>query len=1314
MKKSNNLSVSQKNKTNFKLYIFGFLFLISVSGAFGQAFTTSWPLSANLSATSTGAVTPATAVINSPLFSTSISFSGAGLLGTGTGGKAVTSCSNTFNSVGSTMIYPYMEFRVSPLAGNYLTIEPFSFTASSSTNLSSGMSINAGYSIDGGTTFTALTFTTVSTGATANSLLVGSVFSTTNATTFTISSSSILSLPPNKDFIVRLIYWRNNASSTTGNPITISSLNLSGFSCPGSLTATPTSLSNFNALPTSASASQSFSVAGSTLIGNVAVTPPTGYEINNPAVDGNYYSSITLTPSSGTLASTSLNIRIKTGQATGVYIGNVTITNSNAPTQIVSLSGASYTNYYYNGIGPLHSLTSWGLNTDGTGTNPPDFGSTTYAQAFYILNTTNVSTSAPWNIGSLSISTANKVIVGDGISPAITFTITLNNPLKIRTNSKFNVLAPSSGNNEIIFQDSSIPTVNSPDISTNLTYAVNGANVGVSGSTYNQLKITNACTVTLATSPIVKYLIVDLGASLIAPSSNFITLSTSGNAIINGTIAGARSQGIFTTDPTSTSKGTVFSTDTNAMMTLGCSSTVIYNRGGSNISSSTQNLSPLNYANLTISNDTMPSYTTVKLTSGTTRINGLLSFTGTANNYFLVNSGTLIFGLNASINTVNGTIDLGGAIANVTLETNSTLISGVDLTGVLNAGSVTKSNVVGTASTDSVVCKGSSSTINLASSTGSVQWQQSLNGTSWSNVLGGIGATTTSYISPSLSATTYYRANVTNATCSSGYTNAITKTVNTNVYTTGWSGNNPPIANDSIEFQGNYTSSSDITGCSCTVTSGNVIISSGNTLNLTDALYVNGGSITFNDTASLLQTNSVANTSYDSSKISFLRKTAPIRRYDYTYWSSPVNNQILLNVSPLTSLDKFFSFDSVINNWANESASNTMVPGKGYIIRGPQSFDIITPSQYTATFNGIPNNGNITIPINGASGIFNLLGNPYPSAIDSETLYEDNNASIKPNFYFWTHNTALTANNYATNDYAIYNAVLGAGIGTGSAAGSGGSAPDRYIDAEQGFFVEGLGIGNVVFKNSHRVAGSNNTFYKQQNTIANSAINNLESDKFWLNITNDLGLFKQQLICYVAGATNGFDDLYDAKELQSNEFVQFHSLSSTNDKYAIQSRVAPFVDQDIVPLGFSSTVVGDFTISLDHFDGLFTNQDMYLVDNYLGIYTNLKQGSYQFSSITGNFNDRFSIQYVVPNLLVPSNSHAKGVLVYSNNNELFIKSFSENINKVDVFDVFGRLIFHENQIDNKLKVIDGIRMKELVFIVIELVNGNKIIKKIFI
>lgn len=89
---------------------------------------------------------------------------------------------------------------------------------------------------------------------------------------------------------------------------------------------------------------------------------------------------------------------------------------------------------------------------------------------------------------------------------------------------------------------------------------------------------------------------------------------------------------------------------------------------------------------------------------------------------------------------------------------------------------VTPATVAGTISADATVCSGSNSgTITLAGNTGSVvQWESSVNGGStWTP----IANTTTSEAYNNLTATTQYRAEVQNGTCSSAYTNTVTITV---------------------------------------------------------------------------------------------------------------------------------------------------------------------------------------------------------------------------------------------------------------------------------------------------------------------------------------------------------------------------------------------------------------------------------------------------------------------------------------------------------------------------------------------------------
>lgn len=67
---------------------------------------------------------------------------------------------------------------------------------------------------------------------------------------------------------------------------------------------------------------------------------------------------------------------------------------------------------------------------------------------------------------------------------------------------------------------------------------------------------------------------------------------------------------------------------------------------------------------------------------------------------------------------------------------------------------------------DSPVCSGSQTSLTLSGQTGTIQWQQSSAGNGpWTNVTGGTGNTAATYMTPALTATTFYKAVVTSGVC---------------------------------------------------------------------------------------------------------------------------------------------------------------------------------------------------------------------------------------------------------------------------------------------------------------------------------------------------------------------------------------------------------------------------------------------------------------------------------------------------------------------------------------------------------------------
>jgi len=496
---------------------------------------------------------------------------------------------------------------------------------------------------------------------------------------------------------------------------------------------------------------------------------------------------------------------------------------------------------------------------------------------------------------------------------------------------------------------------------------------------------------------------------------------------------------------------------------------------------------------------------------------------------------------------------------------------------------------------------------------------------------------------------------------------------------TAWNGtawtNSLPSGGKEVTFKADYPNLTSASICSCTIDSGKTVtLLEGNTLRI-EFDYNGSGTLVLNDTASLYQDDDeIINTGIVHVK----RKSSPILRFDYTYWSSPVQNQKLIDVSPNTSSDKFFSFNYISGYWNSEKTSDSMIMGKGYIIRGPQDFSTTTTARYEAIFKGTPNNGAINLAL-GNARTFNLIGNPYPSAIDADLLIEKNSENINGTLYFWTHNTPFKNNIYASDDYAVYN-LLG-GVGTRSSISSGLNVivPDGKIASGQAFFVMSKNLGAVAFNNSMRIEGQNAAFFKLGKNNKNANEPSIKKHRLWLNLENSEGVFKQILIGYIHGMQEGL--VYNAETFNANQFVDFYSILE-NKKLVIQGTSMPFSETDSVLIGYQTSVDGNFILKLDHQDGLFANQNIYIEDRVLNKTQNLKENPYLFSTTKGTFNDRFVLHYIDKKLNTKNvEAIEKTIFIGVKHKSIKIISTKENIQKIDIYDVSGKVIYTKNKID---------------------------------
>jgi hypothetical protein len=528
----------------------------------------------------------------------------------------------------------------------------------------------------------------------------------------------------------------------------------------------------------------------------------------------------------------------------------------------------------------------------------------------------------------------------------------------------------------------------------------------------------------------------------------------------------------------------------------------------------------------------------------------------------------------------------------------------------------------------------------------------------------------------------------------------------------------------SIKITANTTLSNDIQVCSCTINKDVILtVASNKTLTVNQNInVVDGGKIILEDGASLLQTSTAAN-AYQGASDSFQvrRNTDFVRRYDFTYWSTPITNSAqpykLSDLSPNTLLDKYNSYNSQASAWdISLNGTRVMVPAVGYTVRAPQYFSITDAAIYQATFTGVPNNGDYSVAIYTTK--WSLIGNPYPSAIDAEKFININHfASPSVDvgaLYFWTHNTppsntpsAGGTYDYTSNDYAVYTLSGATTTGAKRPDGSHEDPPSGKIAACQSFFMKASGPGSVKFTNDMRVSGSNNQFFKTTNT------KELEKNRVWINLTNAKGAFKQTLIGYIEGATNTWDINYDATTMNGNSFIDLYSINDAQ-KLSIQGRALPFEDSDRIPLGYKTTVAGDFTIAIDHADGFFDNQPVYLEDKVTGSVTDLRAANYTFTTAIGTFVDRFTIAYTKKTLGTGDfESTEDNVLVSIKDKIIKVTATKETIKEVTIYDISGKLLYNKKKVGVAELQIPNLQSSNQVLLVkVTLDNDYVVTKKI--
>ena len=570
------------------------------------------------------------------------------------------------------------------------------------------------------------------------------------------------------------------------------------------------------------------------------------------------------------------------------------------------------------------------------------------------------------------------------------------------------------------------------------------------------------------------------------------------------------------------------------------------------------------------------------------------------------------------------------------------------------------------------------------------------------------------------------------------------KLVGDHTESTTWDGidwSTPPTADKKAIFDADYQETdASINACACQINDGvTVTVGAGKHLVIESDITVgNGASIIVEHEGSVVQHNANA-TNTGTGTYTTKKTTTPYHEYDYTYFASPsatatfadafaASNQSYIWTMTTANMDGVATDG---DDWAGVTAANTMDAGVGYAVLGAAAdlpFDADTNTwssnnQDTVSFDGPFNNGDIpvTVVIDGdlADGFNNqnLIGNPYPSAIDMTLFYNANDAVLGPNFHFWTHNSVISTSNsgsylfnFTNNDYSTWNAGTGAVVG-GSATGK----TNNFIASAQGFLVEaadldaGTPSGVVTFTNDMRVTGDNDNFLSPMSTED-------EENRLWLNLTNDNEEFRQILVGFFDEATCGFDELYDGPRMPNGASLDFFSVIEGDSRHFAIQGMHTFDDTKIVTLGLEIVDPIAYSIEIDHFEGVFNQgQDIYIYDSYTNTIHDLATGAYHFTSEVGDpINDRLTIRFTDDTTGIDEWTTNANLVVSQDAVNFEIRTSDQTkMNKVVIYNILGQQldVFTPNTTDlqiSKAKYSTG----TVLLVKVALENGQVVTQKV--
>ena len=440
--------------------------------------------------------------------------------------------------------------------------------------------------------------------------------------------------------------------------------------------------------------------------------------------------------------------------------------------------------------------------------------------------------------------------------------------------------------------------------------------------------------------------------------------------------------------------------------------------------------------------------------------------------------------------------------------------------------------------------------------------------------------------------------------------------------------------------------------------------------------------------------------------------------------------------------------------------NGALSPGYGFTMKGNPS----GAQQYD--FRGRPNKGDILTIINPNKET--LVGNPYPSAIDSYYFIHDsqNQTNTTGVLKYWQQHPGSSSHNLAdyVGGYALYTNAATNNNGTPADLtddtvvdsftpavfymylldGSIASGPPiantmpktayRYIPIGQGFMMEGTAsASNVIFKNSHRVyykqSDANSSFFRTDELHSSSNTETQYTDDGYNIVPEDFRRFRINV-----GFDNNGNGSYTRQLL-----MNFHHTATDGFDYGLEAQINELLDSDahwtleekpytIQAFNFDETLKIPLVVKIQNQQlvrfGIYDVQNfeesrpIYIHDLENDVYIDLTTQAYELILDQGIFSNRFEITFTSESLSTEEISYTD-FTVYLDNTNAYLSIVNPkllHINNVSLNDINGKRVINETISTKKDKYQFSTKhLSSGVYIAtISLVNGTDINKKVIV